>query len=74
MWKLVRSADRPAATDTESSRTYNYYRRNITEKEDADDEAYFEFEEAKIAKNEWPVFIQNRADIEYIAMMTGVEL
>lgn len=74
MWELVCSADRPATTDTESSRVYNYYRRNIVEKKDANDETYFEFEEAKIAKNEWPVFIQNRADIEYIAMMTGVEL
>lgn len=74
MLKKVTSGTRPATTDTTSSQIYNYFRQNIVEKTDKDGEPYFEFEELKITKNEWAVFIQNRADIEYIAMMTGVEL
>ena len=72
MWQTVYSAGRPSATDTTSSKVYNYANRNIVETEDG-----FQFEQIAIPKAEWGTFLQtmqNAADIDYIAMETGVEL
>lgn len=75
-WYKSESATYPLEVDTTSSKKYNYVRRNITEvvKEDV---TYYEFEELKIAKEDWELYLENeqlRADLDYIAMETGVEL
>lgn len=75
-WYNSESATYPLEVDTTNSRKYNYVRRNITEvvKEDV---TYYEFEECKILKEDWGLYLENeqlRADLDYIAMETGVEL
>lgn len=75
-WYKSESATYPLEVDTTSSKKYNYVRRNITEvvKEGV---TYYEFEELKIAKEDWGLYLENeqlRADLDYIAMETGVEL
>ena len=75
-WYNSESATYPLEVDTTSSKKYNYVRRNITEvvKEDI---TYYEFEEAKIAKEDWELYLENeqlRADLDYLAMEVGVDL
>lgn len=75
-WYKSESATYPLEVNTISSKKYNYVRRNITEvvKEDV---TYYEYEELKIAKEDWGLYLENeqlRADLDYIAMETGVEL
>ena len=75
-WYKSESATYPLEVDTTSSKKYNYIRRNITEvvKEDV---TYYQFEELKIAKEDWSLYLVNeqlRADLDYIAMETGVDL
>lgn len=89
MWKYVESAIRPEELDTSLSQVYNYVRRNIQEVERKDEstgETYtiFTYEEQTIKKDEWAVYEEvitnkndtetNAANIDYIAMMTDVEL
>ena len=74
--------NRPDEVDTTSSHNYVYVRRNIVfveERQEGDEvfPAHYEWEEMKVPRSMWPVYIeqmQNAANIEYIAMMTDVEL
>lgn len=75
-WYKSESATYPLEVDTTSSKKYNYVRRNITEVV-KDETTYYEFEECKILKEDWGFYLENeqlRADLDYIAMETGVEL
>lgn len=78
---------KPELIDTTSSDTAVYIRRNITEKTIDDDNGNeltsYVYEEAKLTKEEYEEFLnevsildirQQRADIDYIALMTGVDL
>ena len=76
-WKPSQSTERPAATDTTSSKVYNYARRNITEgtSEGSDGELIlvFNYEEMKVEKANWPLYLeleQAKADIDYLNMIT----
>ena len=76
-WKPSQSTERPAATDTTSSKVYNYARRNITEgtSEGSDGELIrvFNYEELKVEKANWPLYLeleQAKADIDYLNMIT----
>ena len=79
-WYKSESAIMPLETDTESSKEYNYVRRNITEvqrEQDGESITMYEYEECKIPKESWGLYldtVQQRADIDYIATMTDVEL
>lgn len=79
-WYHSESATRPLETDTTSSKKYNYRRRNITEvqrEQDGESITMYEYEECKIPKESWGLYldtVQQRADIDYIATMTDVEL
>lgn len=80
------STIRPESIDTTSSATTVYLRRNIVEKTretGGEETTYFEYEEAALSKDEYERYLdelavedvrQQRADIDYIALMTGVEL
>ena len=82
------STVKPELLDTTSSKRVVYLRRNIVEKqrksEFADEiQTYYEYEEAKLTRTEWEVYqkelavidIQRqRADLDYIALMVGVDL
>ena len=77
----------PTLIDTTSSKKYVYLRQNVVEKqtEETDEEThiYYEYDEAKLTKEEYEQYLkelsiidiqQQRADIDYIALMTGVDL
>lgn len=87
MWYESESGVRPQEVDTESSKRYVYVRKDIKELEretEEGKETYFSYLEQKIAREDWEVYQkaseanesaeQNRADIAYVAIMTGVEL
>lgn len=82
------SSIKPELIDTTSSKTTVYIRQNIVEVEktnESDDTSttFYEYEEAKLTKQEYQEYLkelsiidiqQQRADIDYIALMTGVDL
>ena len=80
-WYRSESTVMPEETDLTSSKVYNYVRRNIEEEEREDEEGntitMYVFEEMKVLKESWGMYletIQNTANIDYIAMETGIEL
>ena len=82
------SSVKPELIDTTSSKTTVYLRKNIIEKERVDKETgdsttYYEYEEAKLTKKEYKEYLKEleiidiqkqRADIDYIALMSGIDL
>ena len=82
------STVKPELIDTTSSKTTVYLRKNIIEVEktnesDNTSNTFYEYEEAKLTKEEYNQYLkelsiidiqQQRADIDYIALMTGVDL
>jgi hypothetical protein len=79
-WYTSESTVRPKELDLDISPTTVYFRRNIhTEtRQDEGGEAYtiFVYEEATLPKAEYAAHLaaQNQANIDFIAMMTDVEL
>ena len=82
------SSVKPDLIDTTSSKTTVYIRKNIIEKERIDKETgdsttYYEYDEAKLTKKEYQEYLKEleiidiqkqRADIDYIALMSGIDL
>ena len=82
------SSVKPELIDTTSSKTTVYIRQNIVEVEKTNENddtstTFYEYEEAKLTKKEYDQYLkelfiidiqQQRADIDYIALMTGVDL
>ena len=82
------SSVKPELIDTTSSKTSVYIRQNIVEIEKTDESdntstTFYEYEEAKLTKQEYQEYLkelsiidiqQQRADIDYIALMSGVDL
>lgn len=81
------SATYPQLIDTTSSKKYVYLRQNVVEmqSEDMNGETYitYEYEEVKLTKEEYEQYLkelsvldiqQQRADIDYILFMTGLEV
>ena len=82
------STIKPELIDTTSSKTTVYIRKNIIEKERMDKETgdsttYYEYDEAKLNKEEYQEYLKEleiidiqkqRADIDYIALMSGIDL
>ena len=79
------SSIKPELIDTTSSKTTVYLRKNIIEinKDDESSTTFYEYDEAKLTKEEYNQYLkelsiidiqQQRADIDYIALMTGVDL
>ena len=80
------SSVKPDLVDTTSSKTTVYLRQNIVEKTKLDEiseesTTYYEYEEAKLTKEEYREYLkeleiidiqQQRADIDYIMLMTGI--
>ena len=76
------SSVKPELIDTTSSKKVVYIRQNIIEKQ-MDDAVFYEYEEAKLTKAEYQEYLkeleiidiqQQRADIDYIALMSGIDL
>ena len=82
------STIKPELIDTTSSKTTVYLRKNIIEKERIDKETgdsttYYEYDESKLTKEEYQEYLKEleiidiqkqRADIDYIALMSGIDL
>ena len=82
------SSVKPDLIDTTSSKTTVYIRKNIIEKERIDKETgdsttFYEYDEPKLTKKEYQEYLKEleiidiqkqRADIDYIALMSGIDL
>ena len=82
------SSVKPDLIDTTSSKTTVYIRQNIVANQRTDEmsgetSTFYEYQEAKLTKEEYREYLkeleiidiqQQRADIDYIALMCGVDL
>ena len=82
------SSVKPDLIDTTSSKVVVYLRQNIVENIKIDEmsgetSTFYEYQEAKLTKEEYQEYLkeleiidiqQQRADIDYIALMCGVDL
>ena len=82
------SSVKPDLVDTTSSKTTVYLRQNIVENKKTDEMSgketvFYEYEEAKLTKAEYKEYLKEleiidiqkqRADIDYIALMSGIDL
>ena len=80
------SSVKPELIDTTSSKSTVYLRKNIVENKKTDEMSgketvFYEYEEAKLTKEEYQEYLkeleiidiqQQRADIDYIMLMTGI--
>ena len=80
------SSVKPDLLDTTSSKVVVYLRQNIVENKKIDgmsgeETVFYEYEEAKLTKQEYQEYLkeleisdiqQQRADIDYIMLMTGI--
>lgn len=87
-WHKSESSIMPDKVDTTSSKTTVYLRKNIVEKQREPEDGsgmqtYYEYDETKLTKDEYEEYLkrialidveQQRADIDYIAIMTGISL
>ena len=82
------SSVKPDLVDTTSSKVVVYLRQNIVENKKTDETSgketvFYEYEEAKLTKQEYQEYLKEleiidiqkqRADIDYIALMSGIDL
>ena len=82
------SSVKPELVDTTSSKTTVYVRQNIvenikTDEMSGEETVFYEYEEAKLTKQEYQEYLKEleiidiqkqRADVDYIALMTGIDL
>ena len=80
------SSVKPDLVDTTSSKVVVYLRQNIvenikTDKISGEETVFYEYDEAKLTKEEYQEYLkeleiidiqQQRADIDYIMLMTGI--
>ena len=82
------SSVKPDLIDTTSSKVVVYLRQNIvenikTDEMNGEETAFYEYDEAKLTKEEYQEYLKEleiidiqkqRADIDYIALMSGIDL
>ena len=82
------SSVKPDLVDTTSSKVVVYLRQNIvenikTDEMSGEETVLYEYEEAKLTKQEYQEYLKEleiidihkqRADIDYIALMSGIDL
>ena len=82
------SSVKPDLVDTTSSKVVVYLRQNIvenikTDEMSGEETVFYEYEEAKLTKQEYQEYLKEleiidiqkqRADIDYIALMSGIDL
>lgn len=82
------SSVKPDLVDTTSSKVVVYLRQNIvenikTDEMSGEETVFYEYEEAKLTKEEYQEYLKEleiidiqkqRADIDYIALMSGIDL
>ena len=67
---------KPEEVDDTSSQFVTYLHRNVEEKTDENDNVYYEYDECKLTKAEYQAYLleKQRADIDYIALMSDIDL
>lgn len=82
-WYYAEGRDKPETIDDISSKKWVYLRRNIVECEREDEtdptikEKFYKWEEMKIPKENYPIYelaVQNAANLDYLAMMSDIDL
>lgn len=80
-WYEGTSSVYPSLVDTTSSKKWVYVRRNIEEHEreggEGIKEKFYKWEEMKIPKENYPIYeleVQNAANLDYLAMMSDIDL
>ena len=87
-YKKSQSSVKPDLLDTTSSKVVVYLRQNIienikTDEMSGEETVFYEYEEAKLTKQEYQEYLKEleivdiqkqRADIDYIALMSGIDL
>lgn len=78
-WYKSESTIRPDEVDTTSSKTSVYLRRNIVEKQreseiDGEMQMYYEYEEAKLTKEEYEKYKQNPENKEIEQLRSEVDM
>lgn len=78
------SSVKPDLINSTSSKKYIYLRKDIIEVQQPDnDNIFYEYQEAKLTHKEYEQYLkelsiidiqQQRADIDYIALMAGIDL
>ena len=82
------SSVKPDLVDTTSSKVVVYLRQNIvenikTDEMSGEETVFYEYEEAKLTRQEYKEYLKQleiidiqkqRADIDYIALMSGIDL
>ena len=82
------SSVKPDLIDTTSSKVVVYLRQNIvenikTDEMSGEETVFYDYEEAKLTKQEYQEYLKEleiidiqkqRADIDYIALMSGIDL
>ena len=82
------SSVKPDLIDTTSSKVVVYLRQNIvenikTDEMSGEETVFYEYDEAKLTKEEYQEYLKEleiidihkqRADIDYIALMSGIDL
>ena len=84
MWRIIENSNniKPDEIDTISSKDYAYIRKDFIEVPTLDTEGekigtHWQYMENKINKKDWELYqsiMSNMANIDYLAMMTGIEL
>lgn len=81
-YTLSQSTVKPELIDSTSSKKYVYLRKDIIETQQ-DNITFYEYQEAKLTHKEYEQYLkelsiidiqQQRADIDYIALMAGIDL
>ena len=65
-WKHVESTVKPEEFDTVSSKKWNYIRKNITS-EKTDDILMYKYDQAKVLKEDWDIFLEVSDNISRVA-------
>lgn len=82
IYRQSESSVKPCLIDTASSKTMVYIRKNITKRQ-TDDGIKYVYDETTLTKEQYKEYLaelnlkdieQQRADIDYIAFMTGIDL
>ena len=80
VWHRSESYVKPVEVDLDSAPSTVYFRRNIHEEQREEDDgmirSFYAYDEAKMSKSEYASHqaYTNQANIDFIAMMTDVEL
>ncbi|AXF52289.1 MAG: XkdX family protein [Caudoviricetes sp.] len=75
-YRISESSVYPELIDTTSSKTTVYLRRNIEAKLNSNNDVYYQYQEAKLTKEEYREYFQEqvRSDVDYIALIEGINL